>query len=323
MFAKHTNKIEWYLFENVCHCVAELKAEDLDHYQDEKNSIDQYSAMITIDNVGYDVVFFPKSKSVCVFDPTHKKVCSSFDDLYHGDIVIKRFIELISESVLLSNPYLSEEAKIYLKKIESLKEKGLLTEQEYQDQRRAILFSKSKDGARDYTSSVSQQPTDVSSSSSTTPPQRRSIWKTLGVITSLVIVGFVLFNHSRDDLNGSNASNPYKEIDDYLEYCDARYWRDGSTVYFRESQDMDPMEEEILGSLLRSPDIVSPLGQGLANLGRLASDSYRNSIIDRRIGEDRQLFQLIADSGRSFCYKWVNKDIFYYSSDEIRRRLNR
>lgn len=220
------------------------------------------------------------------------------------------------------NAHLTDEQKARLKKIEALKEAGILTVEEYEEQKRAILSNRHTYQANS-TSSGAQQTTTVSYSPLPAPKKKNStLWIILGVVASIVVIVLILGSNSDDYSNGVNGfySNPYSEIDNYIDSYSDSYYREGNTVYYRDYQDYFA-GDELLGSVLQNPDALSIFGETASDIGKIVSGSLREEVLSKLIREDFGLIQLIANNGLTLCFKYADKNLYYYTPDEIKRRL--
>lgn len=217
---------------------------------------------------------------------------------------------------------LADEQKAHLRKIEALKEAGILTVEEYEEQKRTI-FSHKHTYQENTASFEARQAATVNYRPSPTPKKKNpTLWIILGVVASIVLIVLILGGNSGDYSGGVNGfmSNPYSEIDNYIDSYSDSYYRDGNTVYYQGYQDYFA-GDELLGGVLQNPDALSIFGETASDIGKFVSGSLREEVLSELISEDFGLLQLIANNGLTLCFRYADKDLYYYTPDEIKRRL--
>ena len=216
---------------------------------------------------------------------------------------------------------LTDEQKAHLRKLDALKDAGILTVEEYEEQKRAILSHRNT--YQENTASFeARQAATVNYRPSPTPKRKNpTLWIILGAVASFVVIVLILGSNSGDYSNEVNGfySNPYSEIDNYIDGYD-RCYRDGNTVYYKDYQDYFP-GDELLGNVLQNPDALSIFGETATDIGKMISGSVREEVLSYLIREDYGLIQLIVQSGLTLCYTYAGKNLFFYTPEEIKRRL--
>lgn len=251
--------------------------------------------------------------------------------------VLKRLKHLLDTGVLTPDEFnkekakvlgdstsssLTEEQRVQLKKIEALKEAGILTEKEFEEQKRAILSPKPESPA-DSTSQDSKQAYAADYSSSAPKKTNLTLWIILGVVASIVLIAIIAGSNYGEYSNGPNGllSNPYSEIDEYIDSYSDRFYREGNTVYYRPYQDYFP-EDELIGSIIQNPDALSPFGDVITDVGKIVSGSLREQVLTSLINEDYSMIRFIAECGLNLCYKFAEKDIFFYTPEELKMKMS-
>ena len=226
---------------------------------------------------------------------------------------------------------LQEEHISKLSKLKELLDAGILTEKEFEEQKRTILShgrtnqeNTTSYEARQTTSSyrASQTASDNNLPSHTPKKKNSTLWIILGVVACVVLFVIILEGTSGDYSDGVNGfmSNSYSEIDNYINSYSDCYYREGNTVYYQGYQDYSA-GEELLGSLLQNPDVLSIFGESVTDIGKMVSGTFREEVLSELISEDFGLIQLIANNGLTLCFKYADNNLYYYTPDEIKRRL--
>lgn len=216
---------------------------------------------------------------------------------------------------------LTDEQKAHLRKLDALKDAGILTVEEYEEQKRGIFSHKNT--YQENTTYGARQTASENNSPSHTPKKTNSIlWVILGVVAGIVLIVLILGGNSGDYSGGVNGfmSNPYSEIDNYIDSYSDSYYREGNTVYYQGYQDYFS-GDELLGSVLQNPDALSIFGETASDIGKIVSGSLREEVLSELISEDFGLLQLIANNGLTLCFRYADKNLYYYTPDEIKRRL--
>ena len=222
--------------------------------------------------------------------------------------------EFNDEKAKVLGTALTEEQKVLLNKLEALKDAGILTEEEYMEQKRAAQ-SQSPTTIESKSNLGSSRQHDKASTSAKAPKKKSgTVWIILGAVACVFVLLLALGGGSGDYSGGYDGlmSNPYSAVDNYIDYNNDCYRREGNTVYYSEQQD-DYGAAGILGSVLRNPS---------TEFGQMFSGAVRESALSTLIQQDYQMFQAIAQNGLNFIILWYGQEVFFYSPEEIKMKMS-
>lgn len=209
--------------------------------------------------------------------------------------------------------------------LKDLKEQGILSQEEFEKEKAEILQA-SAAPKQQPAASTKEEPAFNYLPLQTRPKKKNStLWIILGAVAAVIVIVAIALGSSSGDYSGSGSygilSNRYDEIDTYLEYNYDGSYREGNTVYYREFEDIPGLE--IIGGVIRNPDVLALLfGDDAAAWGGFVSGGLRESALRYLIQEDYTLMQLIAANNLSLSYSLNDTQLFVYSAEEIKAKMN-